>query len=76
MTPKKIEGTIYAFLTGTMSLSTKIISAFGGSFLNLKYVGVNKDDLSGYSTLCLFTLIGSVLTFATLPLVPLKEQIE
>lgn len=39
-------------------------------------MGVNKRDLSNYSTLCLISLIGSILVFALLPLIPTKTQLK
>lgn len=53
ITPKKIEGTIFAFLTGTMNFASSVISPSVGAFINHKFVGVNKRDLSNYSTLIL-----------------------
>jgi MFS family permease len=76
ITPRKIEGTIYAFLTGTWNLSWTIIATLWGTFINHHFVGVNKNDQSGYSTLVLIALIGSILTFALLPLIPMKKQIR
>lgn len=73
ITPAKIEGTIFAFLTGTMNLATSVISPGMGTFINHQFVGVNKKDLSNYSTLCLIAFIGAILTLALLPLIPTKE---
>jgi len=61
ITPKRIEGTIFAFLTGTMNFSRTIISPNVGTFINHHFVGVNKKDLSRYSTLTLISLISSIL---------------
>jgi Na+/melibiose symporter-like transporter len=75
ITPAKIEGTIFAFLTGTMNLASSVISPGMGTFINHQFVGVNKKNLSNYSTLCLIAFIGSILTLTLLPLIPTKEQI-
>ena len=75
ITPAKIEGTIFAFLTGTMNLASTVISPGMGTWINHQFVGVNKKDLSNYSTLCLVAFIGSILTLALLPLIPTKEMI-
>ena len=48
ITPPRVEGTIFAFLTGTMNFSGTVISPAVGTWLNNKFVGVNKNDLSGY----------------------------
>lgn len=76
ITPKRIEGTIFAFLTGTMNFSRSIISPNMGTFINHEFVGVNKKDLSGYSTLTLISLISSILVLALLPLVPTRKQLR
>merc|ERR1712100_318679 len=34
VTPKKVEGTIYAFLTGTMNFCSTVISPGMGAFIN------------------------------------------
>lgn len=44
VTPRKIEGTIFAFLTGTMNLGYAIISPAIGAWYNHQFVGVNKND--------------------------------
>ena len=38
----------------------------------LKSDGVNKKDLSRYPTLILIALIGSIISFALLPLIPMR----
>jgi hypothetical protein len=47
-----------------------------GALINDQFVGVNKDDLSGYSTLCLISFFCAFIGFALLPLIPTKAQIE
>lgn len=76
ITPKKIEGTTYAFLTGTMNFGGTVISPGIGTFINAQWVGCNKKDLSNYSTLVLISLICSILTLALLPLIPSKKNIK
>lgn len=76
ITPKRIEGTMYAFLTGTSNLDQGVIQPAMGAWINNQFVGVNKDDQSGYSTLMLIALICSFFGFALLPLIPLKKNIE
>ena len=73
--PKNVEGTIYAFMTGTMNLSSAVIAPMIGVYLNDKFVGVTSDNLNGYSTLCLISLSVSFLTFFLLPLIPTSNQI-
>jgi len=42
ITPAKIEGTIFAFLTGTMNLASTVIQPGMGTLINSKFVGANK----------------------------------
>lgn len=72
ITPARIEGTIFAFLTGTMNFAGSIISPNVGTFINHQWVHVNKKDLSNYSTLCLISCICALVIFALLPLIPTK----
>lgn len=51
ITPPGIEGTIFAFLTGTFNLANNVLSPMVGVFINEKFVGVTADDLSGYPKL-------------------------
>lgn len=76
ITPARIEGTTFAFLTGTLNFAKSVISPNWGSFINHQFVGVNKKDLSNYSTLLLIALIGSLITFVLLPLIPTKKQLK
>lgn len=74
--PKNIEGTMFAFLTGAWNLDQSVLAPMMGSLINAQFVGVNKDDQSGYSTLCLISLICSIFNFALLPLVALRKDIR
>jgi len=76
VTPARIEGTIFAFLTGTWNLSNGVIRPAMGSFINKEFVGVNKHDLSQYSTLMLIALIFSIIVFPLLFLIPTKSQLK
>lgn len=76
ITPVGIEGTIFAFLTGTFNLSNNVFSPLIGAWVNDKFVHVTADDLSGYPKL---QLISFALSFLALPLVyliPTKADIE
>lgn len=75
ITPTKIEGTVFAFLTGTTNLANSVLSPMVGVFLNERFVGVTAENLSKYPELCLIGLITSFLGFLILPLIPLKSQI-
>ena len=56
ITPKRIEGTTYATLTGTFNLSFSVISPAMGTAINHRFVGVTAEDLSDYQTLVLINL--------------------
>lgn len=73
VTPSRIEGTIFAFLTGTWNLSNGVIRPAMGSFINKEFVGVTRNDLSGYSTLMLISLIFTLIVFPLLFLIPNKR---
>ena len=72
ITPKRIEGTTFAFLTGTMNLASTVISPGIGTWINYQFVGVNKKDLSAYSTLCLISLCCAVASLILILLIPTK----
>ena len=76
ITPKKIEGTVFAFLTGTTNLANNVIAPMVGVWINDRFVGVTADDLSKYKMLCLIGLATSFLGFLILPLIPWKEDIQ
>lgn len=76
ITPTKIEGTVFAFLTGTTNLANNVLSPMVGVWLNEKFVGVNADDLSKYKNLCMISFAASFLGFLILPLIPLKDDIQ
>ena len=75
ITPKRIEGTIFAFLTGTSNLDQGVIQPLMGNLVN-SFVGVNKDDLSGYPTLMLIALLTAPIGFANNLLIPTQESIN
>jgi MFS family permease len=76
ITPTKIEGTVFAFLTGTTNLASTVISPLVGVWINEHYVGVTADNLSSYKTLCLISMLTSFLGFLIIPLIPMKEHIK
>lgn len=76
VTPAKIEGTVFAFLTGTTNLANSVLAPMVGVFINDKFAGVTADDLSNYKKLCLISLATSFLGFFILPLIPRKADIN
>ena len=75
ITPAKIEGTVFAFLTGTTNLANSVLAPMVGVWINEQFVGVTAEDLSKYKNLCLISLAMSFLGFVILTLIPLKEDI-
>lgn len=75
ITPTRIEGTVFAFLTGTTNLANNVISPMIGVWVNETFVGVTAEDLSQYKQLCMIGLVTSFLGFLILPMIPLKKDI-
>ena len=44
ITPRRIEGTMFAFLTGTANFDNGVMQPMMGAWINNQFVGVNKDD--------------------------------
>lgn len=76
ITPKKIEGSTFAALTGTLNLSNVVIAPAVGTWVNHQFVGVTKDDLSRYDILCLIAVCTASVSFVLLFLIPTKAQIR
>lgn len=76
ITPMGIEGTIFAFLTGTFNLANNVFGPLIGAWINETFVGVTADDLSGYPKLQLISFALSFLGLPLLYLIPLKEDID
>lgn len=76
ITPPGIEGTIFAFLTGSWNFADGVISPMVGAQINKYFGQVTAKDLHNYSKLTLIAFICSFLGFVILPLIPKKDQIE
>lgn len=76
ITPRKIEGTIYALMTSTWNLDQSVLQPAIGAAVNAEFVGVTQDDQSGYPTLMFIQLLTSPLGFSLLPFIPLSKQIK
>lgn len=63
-------------MTSFTNLDTLVLQPLIGAWINYEFVGVTKDDMSKYSTLCLIAFICSFIGFALLPLIPLKKDIR
>ena len=75
ITPKRIEATGFAFLTGTSNLNGTIKGLIG-SFINTKFVGVTQSDLSKYYVLVLISSVTSVIPVFYIWLLPLRADLE
>ena len=53
ITPPGIEGTVFAFLTGTWNMADSVLSPMVGAQINSKFFNVTSKDLSNYPKLCL-----------------------
>ena len=76
ITPRRIEATIFALLSGVANFDADVLQPMMGAWINYQFVGVTKDDQSGYPTLCLIAVVTCFLGFALLPLIPLSKDIE
>lgn len=72
ITPKKIEGTTFATLTGTMNLSNTVIAPAMGTWINHQFVGVSSKDLSKYDVLCLISVCCIAVSFVLVFIIPTK----
>jgi vacuolar-type H+-ATPase subunit I/STV1 len=48
ITPKHIEATVFALLTGTSNLANGVLSPMVGAWINDRFVKVTADDLSNF----------------------------
>ena len=76
ITPKKIEGSMYALLTGTMDFCQQVIQPVIASLFNDIFTHVDKNHLKGYADLLLFAVILGIFSFLALPLIPTSSQIQ
>lgn len=75
ITPKRIEATAFAFLTGTSNL-TSTMRGFVGSWVNSAFVGVTQEDLSRYYILVIITIVMSVTPLFYLRLLPTRAELD
>lgn len=75
--PKNIEGTVFAFLTGTINFGNGIISPITGSVLNDVFVDVTRDNMknSNMVKLAWIEAYTSLIPIVFLKLIPLKKDI-
>jgi MFS-type transporter involved in bile tolerance (Atg22 family) len=75
ITPPGIEGTVFAFLTGTWNMADSVLSPMIGAQINSKFFNVTSTDLSNYPKLCFVQFACSFLGFLILPLIPSSAEI-
>ena len=75
ITPRRIEATAFAFLTGTYNLSSSLHGVVG-SIVNSTFVGVSQDDLSKYWVLVSISIVMSVIPVMFLRLLPTRQQLD
>lgn len=75
ITPKGIEGTTFALLAG-ISNFRGTVRGWTGSWINDKFVGVTRDDLTDYWILATIAFVGSFIPLLFIRLVPTRNQIE
>ena len=73
ITPKNIEGTIFALMTGGTNLTFAVVSPLIGNWINdyLLPYPVTKTDFRGMWLIGIIGIISNLLGFAFLYLVPL-----
>lgn len=76
ITPPGIEGTIFAFLTGSWNFADGVLSPMVGTEINNLFGHVTQKDLTNYPRLKLIAFVCSFLGFIILPLIPLNKDIE
>lgn len=75
VTPKHIEGTVFAFLTGTINFSNGVISPTVGSLLNQLFVGVTRENMTADNFIKLVSIetVMSIVPLIFMKLIPSKN---
>ena len=76
ITPRGLEGTIYACLTGVLNLQKFIIAPKSGEWINDNFFGVSAQNMENYKLLMLVSFLIGPLSLFLLPLVPKQEEID
>jgi len=75
ITPKRIEATAFAFLTGTSNFCSSLHSVVG-SLINSTFVGVTQENLNKYWILVLISIVMSNIPVLFLRLLPTKQELD
>ena len=75
--PKNIEGTVFAFLTGTINLSNGVLSPIVGSIVNDAFFGVTRDNMkaNNFINLVWMETFPALIPILFLRLIPLKSHV-
>ena len=78
VTPKHIEGTVFALLTGMSNLANSVLSPAAGGIVNDLFVHVTKDNLTSenFVFLILIECACSLLPLLFMTLIPLRSNVE
>ena len=78
VTPKHIEGTVFALLTGAINFSSGVLAPAIGSFINDEYIHVTTDNMTDDNFLILACIetITSFLPLLFIMLIPLRSDVE
>lgn len=74
ITPRYIEATVFAFLTGAFNFSNSVGGPLLGSFF-CRFIGVNSSNLGDYYKLLIIQLVAVMFTFLYIGLVPKRKEI-
>ena len=76
ITPKAIEASCFAMLTGVTNLSWGFLSPTIGTQINERFVGVSSDNLKDMPQLCMISFTCSFIPLLFVSLIPLKDDIK
>lgn len=75
ITPKRVEGTVFAFLTGSYNTAV-MVSGISGTVFNQLFVGVTQEDLSNYYVLAEVTIVVTIVPLFYLWLLPTRLNLD
>ena len=77
-TPKHIEGTVFAFLTGTINFANGVVSPMMGTYVNDIFIGVTRDNMTpdNFVELVGIETVMSLIPVLFMRLIPLKKEVK
>lgn len=76
ITPKNIEATVFAMLTGVFNLSSTVCSPMAGVIINRFFVNVTTENLENFYILVIIQLVLSFVPLFLIRLIPSKQEIQ